>query len=214
MTRRELASLCVRLLAIITIINAIRVLGSVIPFLVQSVNDLDLAGGNGFFISMIFSSAIGPGLLLVAGIFLWKKAGTIAAMITGQDLQDEPDEPDVIRIDARLFDVHAVAFSILGLWILLRVIPLTARLVSTIAFSGSPPSGVGWPEFFIRSASTGILTLVPQLILGIWLLLGARGLVSILHRLRGIVLQPNEILASGGGKDENAGDDQEHGDAT
>jgi hypothetical protein len=187
MTRRELASLCVRLLGIISILMAIGVLGITIPMMVANFQYFEGMSKLGMFVG----SVIGPGLLLIAGIILWKKAGSIASLITGHDLQDESDEPEVVRIDVGIRDVHAVAFSILGLWTLLSVLPDAASLIATVVFSESDLAE-DFSTSLIRFAMREILTIVPRLILGIWLLMGARGLVNWLHRIRNIGLEDHE----------------------
>jgi hypothetical protein len=187
MTKREIANLCCRVLAVYVLVQGVSEAPSVLAMIasVSFVNPMTM------FVWLCIAYAMHPAMLIIGGIVLWRKSGVVAALMTGHDLQDEPDEPDVIRRRPTAAEAHAIAFSTLGLWLLLNSVPnLITTGVFMAAFSQSdPPSEL---EGYARGWGIDTLGPVAEMIIGIYLLFGASGLVRLLRKARDFGLEERE----------------------
>lgn len=186
MTQREIARLCCKVIAIYALIRAIESLSGATDNLSLLVGFGGLAWRDYF--PTIFG--VVPSVVLTAlAVYFWRRAGVVAAWITGHDLQDDPDEPDARpeRIDSK--ELQTVAFATLGLWAIIDSTPQLFDLVlwGTL-FSSDASENVPWFLSQVALASA-------QLGLGVWLLFGSRGLVQLLYKLRNVGLDKNERLS-------------------
>ena len=79
-------------------------------------------------------------------------------------------------------DVYSIAFFILGLYILINAIPsMFYWLAYSITYKNSDPPAY---QEFSPGEIGGMVVTVTKLIIGIWLLLGARGLRGLVYKLR------------------------------
>src|SRR5262245_5433916 len=97
MTQREIARLACKVLAVWAFIDSLqhvaRPLTSVIYALVSLFKEGSVRGGVASYTYLFVDVAL-SGLQLVLAVALWKRAGVVAAWMTGHTLQDEQDEPD------------------------------------------------------------------------------------------------------------------------
>ncbi len=188
MTQREIARLCCKVIAIYALIRAI-----------ESVPALGwmMQGGASFgmiewqMYVQVFFFALPPVVLVAMSVFLWKHAGVAAAWISEHDLQDDPDEPDIKPTHANSQELQAVAFAALGLWAIINTLPRFIDMGFRALIPSSSPLAV---EFGILSASR-LVAISLQLVIGVWLLFGSRGLVQLLYKLRNVGLDENKRLS-------------------
>ena len=180
MTKREIANLCCKVLAIYMLIQAFFPLAFGLTIALETRVDW------GQRLGLLLVSFLSPVLLAILALLLWRKSGIVAAWMVGHDLQDEQDEPDVLRVDAKLSDIHAVAFSCLGLWLLLTTVPQAAGWVASLALETAITTLDRTPGR--AQVTTNLVDLLLRFILGMWLLFGGRGLVQLLHNVRNIGL--------------------------
>lgn len=134
-----------------------------------------------FMIAVLVMAAIG----LVIALVLWLKPGVLAWWAAGRG----KDEVFESQIDAG--QIQYIALSVLGAWLvvsgLAALVPSEMQLVRlqhlADAYPGMVPPSDAWNSL-IRSLVIAVA--------GVILMLGARGLVGLLHRLRGYSMQPTE----------------------
>lgn len=120
MTRREIANLCCRVLAIYALLVGLgllpRALSLLWPFIQtrMSTNEAVLVA---------IASAAEPLIWIVSGLFLWRWSGLVAAWMVGTDLHNHRDEPESTPQRATAQVACAIAFSTVGLWILVDAAP-------------------------------------------------------------------------------------------
>lgn len=117
-----------------------------------------------------------PLVLLAIGTFLWKKADAIALHIYPHN--DDPATCDINA--AATTDLLAVAFASIGMYILVSAIPeLVNQIARPMAMGVSMQQAwenAGWQvEFWTSLLQVG---------LGLWLMLGMRGIARIVKRFQ------------------------------
>lgn len=185
MTQRAIARLCCKVIAIYALIRAIELV-PVFGLMLPSSASFGTSEWQTFVQAFFF--AVPPVVLVAMSVFLWKHAGVVAAWISGHDLQDDPDEPDIKPTRANSHELQAVAFATLGLWAIINALP---RLIDLGFRAMIPPSSPGAVEFGLLSASR-LVAISLQLAIGVWLLFGSRGLVQLLYKLRNVGLDETE----------------------
>lgn len=111
---------------------------------------------------------------LVVALGLWLYPSVLASLAAGRSSKEPFETP----IGAR--DIQYVALSVLGVWLMLKgLVALVFQISRWAAFSSSMP---GEGIFTLEGAE--LASAGAQIIFGIALALGARGLAALLHRLR------------------------------
>jgi hypothetical protein len=105
---------------------------------------------------------------LVVALVYWKKAPAIAARM----VQRDPTPVTNLSIDVR--DIMMVAFSTAGVFLLVEGV----RELTAIAYVAHQ-SDLRPEEFWNNTAVCS-----PLIEIALWLILGSRGIVNLLHRLR------------------------------
>jgi len=164
MTKEQIVALAVKLFAVFLLIYGLGQLASIIPL---SYYDNISVG------AWITIAGLG---LFFAGIilFLWFFPLFISRKLLPSD---EVKEGESI---ASVKDIDVIAFSILGLWVLASAVP---DMVYWILM---------WMTVLSKSSGDAMLTeqvinttvTVLEIIIGVWLLVGARGLRGLLRRMR------------------------------
>ncbi|HVP73353.1 MAG TPA: hypothetical protein VMS30_06410 [Phycisphaerales bacterium] len=188
MTYRQAATLACRVLAIWALFSAIELLAAPLQMVITIVQYI--SNGINVYSNYWYSltSLIPLAVQIAAGIWLWRRAGVVAAWMTGDTLQDEPDEPDPTPQRVNMEQVQAVVLSSLGVWVLLQVVPRILSsifdvLLTLIATRGQLARAGGRVEGSIWIWSF-------QLLLGLWLIFGARGITHLLKRARREAIEP------------------------
>ena len=187
MTPREIANLCCRVLAVYALLQGIGLLprsaALIWPFIQSrvSMNEAVLAALMG---------AAEPVLWLSAGAFLWRWSGLVAAWMVGTNLQDHRNEAESLPRKATAETVHLIAFSTVGLWLLVEVAPrflgYLAQLITIRLQEGhwSSIDGAAWIGTFIEESL--------RLAIGLYLLFGASGLLRIVRSAKNFGLEEGE----------------------
>ncbi|MCC7204591.1 MAG: hypothetical protein IT441_05895 [Phycisphaeraceae bacterium] len=182
MNKRDIAFLACRLLALYTWIHVVfrvdYLAGGVFGLFETKEVSLSLT-----LRILYFLSASLPLILFAAlGALLWFRAARLAdRMVRGTDSEATP-------LPADRHTVQAIAFSAIGLFVLLQVIPTFATQMMTAAVA-QDLSRTRYELLDWRWKTAVAATLV-QIALGLWLLLGARGIVTTLGKLRHAGLKP------------------------
>ncbi len=177
MTKREIASLACKILAVYALLQLPQYVQG-IYFLLSGIFAGELWGDNihrmhGSFwnLSTVFVPTV---LYLVAGILLWRRSDALA----GRMVSDEQTEGDQYRLPGREF--MAIAFSIVGLVVLVHAIPRIAHILSYLA-SQPPP---GFESRWTASTIAEMVALGVQVILGAVLFMGGRALSQLVMKIR------------------------------
>jgi len=163
--KEQIVGLAVRLFALFLGVYVLRYGSGLIPYLADS---------STFTISLTY-------LILVvlcpvlAAVLLWMFPLTIAAKLIPDIKKQEPPK----AIDSA--EIEVVAFSILGLWVLANAIQDAfhwATYVYIIKNSVTPkveltPENIG-----------NIVATVVELVIGLWILFGSKGVIGFLRRMR------------------------------
>ncbi len=174
MSKREIAALACRILALYAFIQALASIGFVPWMIVRASETAGLLKSVLYVLMGVLPFTLCTG----AGIVLWVQAQRIGGrMLSGLD--DPEAEMKVVP-----FDLQVIAFSVVGLALLVQTVP---RLVST--FWMLLYARAKWPPelqeiYRVRVDWKNAITMVVRLGLGLWLLLGARGLVGFLRKVR------------------------------
>lgn len=164
MTKREIAALSCRILALYTAIGAFSSLTQFFT-IATGFGGITRPDVNGALLSLL------PGAihLLVAGA-LWFFADSLGASMAGA--------PDQQNAHVATHDFRSVAFSVLGAFFLVGA---TANLAAT-AIQVILPISFGSSQFFPAELMRNLVTFA----LGLWLLLGARGVTRWIASLRNL----------------------------
>jgi hypothetical protein len=184
MTQRDIAQLCCRALAILLIVQTLPRLADFLIWIVTGTTTV-VSWAEEQWIT-VFAVGVSVIFLLAAAFVLWWKADLIAAWMSGYDIQDDVKERQAIRIDASLHEIHAVILSCLGAWLSIVTLPRAVGYVVQLATTSPSHATAADGRQILLTAAVAELLL--SLLLGAWLLLGARGVVSVLHNARGIGL--------------------------
>lgn len=115
--------------------------------------------------------------LLILGFFLWNRAGYLAERML-------PVEESVSGGSvATGGEIEAIAFSAVGIYLLSNALPRLVEVVSGIIvfYSGQYPPSY---EYFNYSSISSLAGLTVKMTMGFWLILGSRGIVRLVGKLR------------------------------
>lgn len=165
MNKEQLVGLGVRLFAVFIVVYTLRYATSLIGFAMMDPPD---------YIAASFILLIGFSPVLIA-ILLWRFPLTVASKLIPKIKTSEKPRP------LGEMELQVVAFSILGLWVLASAIPHIFYWITYVYRI----KNVGFGNIELTPQNIGgIVSTVVELVLGVWLLLGAKGLVGIIRRLR------------------------------
>jgi hypothetical protein len=164
MTKRESATLCFKVMSVYAIIQATAKVSYVIYYIfTNNLSENDRLS--------IISWFIEPLSWLACGFVLWFIASSLALRIF------KSAESESIA-DTSIQSIQITAFSIAGLYLVASVLP---ELLKSVAMDYSMRA------YAVHGASplTGtIIISVLQIVFGLWLLLGSRGLVNFIRSTR------------------------------
>ena len=178
MNLRSLASLSCRFLALIT---AVGVIHSSSALLISLSYALSPSAGTAFPVTGFLLQLAPVAALILVSMILWMQADHIGARMV-----DESDESLVnLPKDQSL---QALAFSVMGLYVLAGVLPRLAQQIIVSLTANSASANTAYPppaDIFVATMQIGgWVSMAVELALGLWLLLGARGLVFLLANVR------------------------------
>jgi len=127
-----------------------------------------------------FPSAAWNLLLLLVAFLLWRRALPVARKI----LPAHPSPADTERGQAKwtFRSVQEVVLPILGIQALIQAAP---QLGYWITFSiRTDPEGFSESEWLFGDHVSRLVSISVELLFGLWLLLGSKGIANFLHRLR------------------------------
>jgi len=164
MTKKEIATLSFKVMSVYAIIQATAQVPSTLYFM--STNDL-----SGIGMLTFVSVALEPLSWILCGLVLWFAAPLLASLIFKSTVSESVS-------DTSIKDIQITAFSLAGLYLLASILPeLLKSLTMHYAMNAYSVRG--------ESPLTGtIIISVLQIILGLWLLLGSRGLVNFIRSTR------------------------------
>jgi hypothetical protein len=167
MSREDVVAVALRLFALFLLISVVRFVGT---GAVQPPGAETSAG------SMLGWLLLASTPVLAFAAFLWFFPLTVASKLLPVMREPRP----ALRADA--IEVEGIAFTLLGLWLLAGAISdaiYYATFLLVVSRMDAPPWDVTPPETVAGLISTGA-----QLLIGVWLLLGSRGLMHVLRRWR------------------------------
>jgi len=172
MTKREFASLVLKLLGVYAIIEALPLIQYVSMFLGM----LGRPNGEWPVGAWPWMATTTPFLLVGGvGVILIARSDSLAGWLVTDDSKMD------MRSGLSAQDVQAIAFSVVGVLVLLQAVP---RLIHVIAAFSQIASDEKMKSSLLRSACVSLATLLIQVGLGVALFFGSRGLANIWTRLR------------------------------
>jgi hypothetical protein len=165
-----MARLACQLMAVYTLISAVKALNYVIILPGSTPGEISAS---------LIAAALLPFILLsVLAAFLWFRAESLAGHLA-------PDrELPTGRLEILGEDVQAVAFSLAGVLVLAGALPQLAQVVASLIQLYALPHYMRDSGFFIATIIPRAAGLLIQSIIGLWLTLGSRGVVVILKKIR------------------------------
>ncbi len=176
MTRKDFATIAVRILALYSLIESVPFLGHVVYYGLPSLVDFLRGYGVSSLHFVFFSETASFTLFIPVWAILWFKADAIA----GRIVRKCHVEPEPAPSAAKAFDRQGtmiVGSSLLGLYLLVRSITAIVSEIGWLLRYIPPHTG---PQ---RSPVIMVSYLI-QLVLSLWLILGAKGIVALISRLR------------------------------
>ena len=162
MTKREIATLSFKVLSLYAFMKAIDKLSTLIYYAYR----LSVTGIPNFIIY------VAPVLLFfLCGGLLWFLSPLLASSISKSTVPED-------NAAASLLSIQAVAFSVVGLYMLADSLPAIVR--STIWHFTSASLYMGKSSPLLGD----IMGSLVQIVLGLWLLFGSRGLVKFINSMR------------------------------
>lgn len=189
LTKREIATLACKLMAIYAFLQAIEAIALIVDVLYRLPAVVMVPAEFFYYIGLLLQ----PIGFVIAGSLLWKKAGVVGAWMVGHDLQDDQYERDVAPQQPTIHEIQAIAFATVGLWVLVNAIPdFVAGLSSSLFYSMADSPDSSYELYATQYVGVWLVDSLLRLGIGVWLLLGASGLVRLILRLRNVGLQPDE----------------------
>lgn len=165
MNKEQIVGLVIRLFAVFLVVYSLRLMSSLFTF--ATVEPIDYISS-----AIIFLFGFSP--ILIA-IILWRFPLAIASKLI-----PKPTETKHTSAWGET-EIQIVAFSTLGLWVLSSAIPnafywvTLVNRIKSVSFGNTSLS----PENV-----AGIVSTITQIILGFWLLMGSKGIVGLVRKLR------------------------------
>lgn len=167
MNKEQIVGLAVRLFAVFLVVYTLRYAMSLVSFATLDPPD---------YVSSAFIVLIGLSPILIA-IFLWRFPLAVASKLIPQtDASTKPGALDEVEF-------QVTAFSILGLWVLVSAIPDIFYWVTYVYRIKNIGFGQVRTELTPQNIAS-ITSTIAEFILGVWLLLGSKGLVGMVRKLR------------------------------
>lgn len=163
MNRQDIANLTFKVVGLYCIIQAVSLLGWIAAMMQFPEAALERP-------SVLFS-LVSPGLLGGLGAGLWLGSRKLAARVFPQ--ADSPSPP------TRILAIHALVFSVVGLFIIANSLPQVLGVVIHFTIAWQETLQLGYLEL-IRPLTEPLF----QLIIGVVLFLGSHRLVRVWSRLR------------------------------
>lgn len=180
MNLRSLASLSCRFLALIT---AVGVIHSSSALLISLSYALSPSMGTAFPVTGFLLQLAPVAALILVSMILWMQADYIGARMV-----DESDE-SLVNVPKEQ-SLQALAFSVMGLYVLTGVLPRLAQQIIVSLTADSASANTAYPppaDIFVATMQIGgWASMAVELALGVWLLLGARGLVAFFANIRNL----------------------------
>lgn len=169
MSREDIVAVAARLFAIYLVVMTLRFVLSLVSIAGTAFGDPSPG------LAAIGLSVAATLLPLAIAAYLWFFPVTVARKLLPSMRDSGPSLPGSPRL------LQEVAFSVLGLWLLASALPDVLYWAAMLNFRSDPAYGglVLSADEKASMVATGF-----ELVLGIALLLGARGLVGALYRLR------------------------------
>jgi hypothetical protein len=163
MTNNDIAKLSFKLLAVYFVMRIFYETSNILNYLYFNVKMRDFEKTN--FIVAILPST----LICLAGIILWYIAPNLANSIF-KPKPDETNSPVTVE------DFHGVAFSVAGLYLLTMslsaIVEFVVYQLEMVKTQGSSP------------LTSLIIIAILKIVIGLWLILGSKGIVNVIRRLR------------------------------
>ena len=177
MTSKDVAALACRVLSVYAFLNALGTrqwLGlSLMPLESPAVQN---AQNQAMLIGRVLSSSLFPAVLFtVAGVFLWIRADWLAGrMVSGVTT---PERGGAVGVGA----LQTTAVAIVGLVVLAQAIPHACDALGSLWLQARTVAAINAPMPDLAGrVIVQWVTLAIQVILGLWLLLGANGISGFL----------------------------------
>lgn len=187
MSRREIANLCCRVLAVYSLLVGLglapRALSLLWPFFQTRMSTTES-------VIVAIANTAEPLMWIASGLFLWRWSGLIAAWMIGTDLHDNANEPESTPQRATPAIACAIAFSTVGLWVLVdagpRLLSHATTLITYRVQAGSfrELNGAEWAGTIVEE--------LLRIAIGLYLLFGATGLVGLVRNAKNVGLMENE----------------------
>jgi len=176
LTRLEIAELACKVIALWVFTQ---VAFTTVPFLLFILAAIFQPNPGKTILVTLGISAVVPLGGLIIGIFLWKKSRAVARRMVSED------PSPVIRTDFGKEHLLSIAFTVVGIYAVWESMNGLFRIITQIFLFtreyGLMDSGL-WKDIKWEASVCGTLG---SLGFGIWLLLGSRGIVRLLQRIRG-----------------------------
>jgi len=124
----------------------------------------------------ILIGVVGMAIPMLIGVLIWIFSNKLAGfMVKPQEGQDA----NLMSVTFDLDTIQVLAFTVMGVFLIVNTVP---SLVSTLAvYAILPKPDIGQVRLEVLSAllNSGI-----QIIMGVWLVLGGKGLVALIKKIR------------------------------
>jgi hypothetical protein len=178
MTRKDFATIAVRILALYTLVQALPMLGWMMHNTFQYLDNLfhGRLEKAEIFLPMLDPQLLAFTILIATSAILWGMAEAIATRIVRACAAN----PEVLSGPTGSFDQHGamvVGSVLVGLYLLVHSIPSIVLEVGWLLHREQPLAAPRRPMVYM-------VAYLIQFVISLWLILGARGLVALIGRFR------------------------------
>ncbi|MCK4873568.1 MAG: hypothetical protein KAS72_12660 [Phycisphaerales bacterium] len=191
MTKHEIAKLSCRIVALCIVALALPYVWQ-LPLLVVSLIVAVVRGDMDWY-EVLGMLGFGGTVAVQVGfaLLLWFKAAMVSRWMVGDGPQDDPADADAVVGWPAMCEVQAVAFAVLGLWILTRVAPKLMHFGLLIIWKTEADRFANRP-FFSGEDAGQLASIILEIVLGLCLLFGGRRLAMWLFSLRKVGLKDKQ----------------------
>ena len=176
MSKRDIASLACKVIAVFLILQAISVMANLLSFYVSLPVIMGMAEREPL-VNMIFPYIF----FLISGILLWIFSDKLAILM----VKEEEDSETAASMSIKGTDIERILFSVLGLYFMAHSLPYIVSMLTNMYWMSDIPQA----SMRVLPDALGKIT---QFIMGLAIFLGSQGLVGLLKTVRSIGIKQAE----------------------
>ncbi len=126
---------------------------------------------------VILNGVVSMAVPVLFAILLWIYSDKLAGFMVKPK---EKEESEMMSVTFDLDSIQILAFTIIGVFLIVNAVPSIISAITIFAVMPEP----GLDHFGLRNICLMVVTPVIKIMMGLWLILGGRGLVNLIKKVR------------------------------